>query len=43
MTRASAIVKIVELGEVCWASKEASDVDDLGLGSVLTAGLVPRA
>ena len=43
MTRASAIVKTAELGEGCWASKEASDVGDLVLVSVLTAELAPQA
>lgn len=43
MTRASAIVKTAELGEGCLASKEASDVGDLGLAWVVTAGLAPRA
>ena len=43
MTRASAIVKIGELEEGYWATREASDVGDLGLVSVLTAELAPQA
>ena len=43
MTRAYAIVRIAEPGEGCWASREASGVDDLGLVWVLTAGLAHRA
>ena len=42
MTRAYAIVRIAEPGEGCWASREASGVDDLGLVWVLTAGLAQR-
>jgi len=43
MTRASVIAKSTELGEGCWASKEARDAGNLGLVWVVTEGLAPRA